>query len=62
MRCTNDATHEEFHKFDEPVDTAVANQVLEGAGLPPMPPVEGVWEGICDEHCDRTRKHKEDQS
>jgi hypothetical protein len=58
MRCKNDATHEEFHKFDKPLDTGVSNKMLENAGLPPMPSVEGVWEGICDEHCDPERKHR----
>jgi hypothetical protein len=60
MTCRNDATHMEFHPFDPPLETTVTNERLVAAGLDPMLPVEGVWEGICDEHCDKTRKHKED--
>jgi hypothetical protein len=59
--CTNDATHMELHVFDTPIETTAVNERLEAAGLDPMPPVEGVWEGICDEHCDKSRKHKEDK-
>lgn len=49
--CPQDATHVEYHVFTnpEPVPT-----VLQGI----MEPVTGIWEHVCDTHCDPQRKHR----